>query len=171
MLKMRWACSSRRIAALLAAFFVLATAACALTPDGTPQQLPLDPQPLTVQTQSGGQNILVEIADDGEERAIGLMYRTSVGKNQGMLFDFNLSREVTMWMKNTYAPLDILFIDEKGMIISIAENTEPLSLDMINSQGDARFALELAAGSARSRQIKVGDRVRHRIINASAGLN
>jgi uncharacterized protein len=164
---MRWALSSRNIAALLAAFFVFGGFAFAL--DGRPQQLPLDPQPLTIQSQSGVQNILIEVADERAEREIGLMYRQEVPKNQGMLFDFGLSREVTMWMRNTPSSLDILFVNDKGVIITIAENTVPFSSNIIASRGLTRFALELAAGSAVVRGIKVGDRVHHRVIDAVAG--
>jgi uncharacterized protein len=166
---MRWAFSSRKIAALLAAFFVLAVGAFALAPDEKPQQLPLDPQPLTIVSQAGAQSILIEVADEGHEREVGLMYRTDVPSNQGMLFDFNLSREVTMWMRNTPTSLDILFINDKGIIITIAENTVPLSKNIIASKGLTRFALELVAGSAVARGIKVGDRVHHRVIDAVAG--
>jgi uncharacterized protein len=162
---MRWAFSSRKIAAVLAAFFfsVLASA-CSHAQDA--QQLPLDPQPLEIVTSAGVKTYLIEIADDNNERGIGLMNRKSMQERQGMLFDFQTTRLVQMWMKNTFIPLDILFIEEDGRVESIAENTVPQSLDIVSSRDEVRFALELVAGTAKREGIKAGDRVRHRVIEA-----
>ncbi len=170
MLKMRWALSSRKIAALLAAFFVVyALESSALSPNGSPQSLALDPQPLTISTQSGEKSYIVEIADTNEEREIGLMYRAVMAKRRGMLFDFGVTRTVTMWMKNTYTPLDIIFISENSKIVTIRENTEPLSLSIISSGVAVRFALELTAGSVKADGLQVGDVVQHRVIDAVPG--
>jgi uncharacterized protein len=162
---MRWAFSSRKIAAVLAAFFVLIMASgCSHAQDA--QQLPLDPQPLEVMTSASTRTYLIEIANDNSERGIGLMNRKSMPDGQGMLFDFQTTRLVQMWMKNTYVPLDILFITEDGRVESIAENTVPLSLDIVGSRDEVRFALELAAGTAKRDGIRLGDQVRHRVIDA-----
>jgi uncharacterized protein len=162
---MRWAFSSRKIAAVLAAFFVsVFLTGCTHAEDI--QQLPLDPQPLEIVTSAGAKTYLIEIADDNNERGIGLMNRKSMPDGQGMLFDFQTTRLVQMWMKNTFVPLDILFIEEDGRIESIAENTVPQSLDIIGSKDEVRFALELVAGTAKREGIKPGDQVRHRVIDA-----
>jgi uncharacterized protein len=164
--KMRWARSSRKSAAVLAAFFfLLALTRAAFALDGSPQVLPLDPAPVTIATQSGEKSFQVEIADTGGERAIGMMHRKSMPRDQGMLFVFETSRMVTMWMKNTYVPLDIIFIDEKGAIAAIRADAAPLSLDIIGSGGEVRFALELNAGAAKANGMSVGDRVRHPVID------
>jgi uncharacterized protein len=162
---MRWAFSSRKIAAVLAAFFVSAyLTGCTHAQDI--QQLPLDPQPLEIVTSAGTKSYLIEIADDNNERGIGLMNRKSMPDGQGMLFDFQTTRLVQMWMKNTFVSLDILFIAEDGRVESIAENTVPQSLDIVGSKDEVRFALELVAGTAKREGIKAGDRVRHRIVEA-----
>jgi uncharacterized protein len=166
MFKMRRAFSSRKTAAVLAAFFFsVLFSGCAHSQDA-PQQLPLDPQPLEIVTPAGIKTYLIEVADDNSERGIGLMNRKSMPEGQGMLFDFQTARLVQMWMKNTYVPLDILFIGENGRIESIAANTVPQSLDIIGSKYEVRFALELVAGTAMRAGIKPGDQVRHRVINA-----
>jgi uncharacterized protein len=163
---MRWAFSSRKTAAVLAAFFFsLLISGCAHSQDAA-QQLPLDPQALEIATSAGIKTYLVEIADDSSERGIGLMNRKSMPDGQGMLFDFQTTRLVQMWMKNTFVPLDILFIGENGRVESIAENTVPQSLDIIGSRDEVLFALELAAGTAKRDGIKPGDQVRHRVVDA-----
>jgi uncharacterized protein len=163
---MRWAFSSRKTAAVLAAFFFsLLISGCAHSQDAA-QQLPLDPQALEIATSAGIKTYLVEIADDNSERGIGLMNRKSMPDGQGMLFDFQTTRLVQMWMKNTFVPLDILFIGENGRVESIAENTVPQSLDIIGSRDEVLFALELAAGTAKRDGIKPGDQVRHRVVDA-----
>jgi uncharacterized protein len=162
---MRWAFSSRKTAAVLAAFFFsLLISGCAHSQDAA-QQLPLDPQALEIATSAGIKTYLVEIADDNSERGIGLMNRKSMPDGQGMLFDFQTTRLVQMWMKNTFVPLDILFIGENGRVESIAENTVPQSLDIIGSRDEVLFALELAAGTAKRDGIKPGDQVRHRVVD------
>jgi uncharacterized protein len=163
---MRWAFSSRKTAAVLAAFFFsLLISGCAHSQDAA-QQLPLDPQALEIATSAGIKTYLVEIADDNSERGIGLMNRKSMPDGQGMLFDFQTTRLVQMWMKNTFVPLDILFIGENGRVESIAENTVPQSLDIIGSKDEVRFALELAAGTAKRDGLRPGDQLRHRVIEA-----
>jgi uncharacterized membrane protein (UPF0127 family) len=78
-----------------------------------------------------------------------------------MLFDFNTEQPISMWMKNTYIPLDMIFIRNDGRVSRIAENTEPMSLKVISSAGPARAVLEVIAGTARKYGIAPGDRVAH----------
>jgi hypothetical protein len=106
----------------------------------------------------------VEIADQPAERQKGLMYRHELAADAGMLFDFGEPQQIAMWMKNTYIPLDMLFIAADGSIRNIAENTVPFSLDTIPSRGAVRFVLEVPAGTAARLGLKAGDRVRHSLI-------
>jgi uncharacterized membrane protein (UPF0127 family) len=99
----------------------------------------------------------VELATDNASREQGLMNRDTMQPDHGMLFDFGNSRPVYMWMKNTYLPLDMLFISKAGKITQIRENTLPLSEDIIDSHGPVRFVLELNAGTSRMLGITTGD--------------
>jgi uncharacterized membrane protein (UPF0127 family) len=116
-------------------------------------------QTLEIASKSGVHVFSVELAVTDEERERGLMFRRSVPEFTGMLFDFKRDQEVTMWMKNTYVSLDMIFIQSDGRIRRIAENTEPESLKIIPSGGPVRAVLEVAAGTARRLGIQPGDRV------------
>jgi uncharacterized protein len=158
---MRWAHSSQNIAVVMAAFFFVVLQLPAAADSGTAQILQLDTQPVIIATQNGPKSYLVEIADDASERAVGLMFRKTAPQDRAMLFDFGPSRIVTMWMRNTFVPLDILFIDEKMRIVTISRNAVPHSEEFISSGGPVRFALELAAGEADRNGLRIGDRVQH----------
>lgn len=99
----------------------------------------------------------VELAISPAEREHGLMERKSLADDRGMLFDFGMTRRANMWMKNTYVPLDMLFIDQKGVILAVKENALPLSEDIIDSQARVRFVLEVKAGTVQAKKIRVGD--------------
>jgi uncharacterized protein len=118
-------------------------------------------QTLETATKSGVQVFSVEIATTEEEKTTGLMYRKQLADGKGMLFDFSPEQEVSMWMKNTYIPLDMIFIRADGRILRIAENTEPLSTKVIPSGGLAKGVLEVIAGTAQKYGIAPGDRVAH----------
>jgi hypothetical protein len=118
-------------------------------------------QPLEIVTKNGVQVFSVEIATTEEEKQTGLMYRKELADGKGMLFDFSPEQEVSMWMKNTYISLDMIFIRADGRILRIAENTEPMSTRIIPSNGLAKGVLEVAAGTARKYGIRPGDRVAH----------
>ncbi len=105
----------------------------------------------------------VEVVSDYQDRKTGLMFRRSLAPRAGMLFDYGVARQVAMWMRNTYLPLDILFIDSSGVIRNIATDTVPLSLTPIPSDGPVLGVLELNAGTTRALQIKPGDIVLNRI--------
>lgn len=121
---------------------------------------------LVVETSAGVRVFDVEVVREEKERNRGLMYRKKLADTGGMLFDYDPPQDVAFWMKNTYIPLDIIFIDASGRIITIAAETTPLSLDRIPSNGLARGVLEIKGGLAAKRGIKVGDRVRHAIFPA-----
>ena len=118
-------------------------------------------EPLTIQTKRGPAAFTVEVAVTPDERAKGLMYRTELKPDAGMLFDFRADQPVYMWMKNTYIPLDMIFIQGDGRILRIAENTTPLSERIIASGGPVRAVLEVIGGTAQKLGIAPGDRVAH----------
>ncbi len=118
-------------------------------------------QPLEIVTKSGVHVFSVEIAQTEEERATGLMYRKELPEGRGMLFDFSPEQQVSMWMKNTYIPLDMIFIRSDGRILRIAENTTPQSEKIIPSGGLAKGVLEVIGGTAKKYGIQPGDRVAH----------
>ena len=89
------------------------------------------------------------------------MYRKELADGKGMLFDFTPEQEISMWMKNTYISLDMIFIRGDGRILRIAESTEPMSTKIISSRGVARAVLEVIAGTAQKYGIAPGDRVAH----------
>jgi uncharacterized protein len=122
-------------------------------------------QPLEIVTRNGVQVFSVEMATTEQEKETGLMYRKELPDGKGMLFDFSPEQQVSMWMKNTYIPLDMIFIRADGRILRIAENTEPLSTRIIPSGGPAKGVLEVIAGTAKKYGIEPGDRVAHPLFN------
>lgn len=105
----------------------------------------------------------VEIVSTPADRSQGLQGRRQLDPDAGMLFDFGVALPVTMWMKNTYIALDMIFIAPDGRIINIARATTPESLAVIESSGPVMAVLEVPAGTAARLGIKPGDRVEHRI--------
>jgi uncharacterized membrane protein (UPF0127 family) len=117
---------------------------------------------LSIVSQGGQrQTFQVEVARNDADRAQGLMYRRSMAADRGMLFDFGRVEPVSMWMQNTYLPLDMLFVRQDGTIARIAANTEPLSTRTIPSGEPVLAVLELNAGTAARLGIKPGDRIDH----------
>jgi len=115
---------------------------------------------LAIVTDAGRHEFKVEVALTPEQRGQGLMFRRDMARDAGMLFDFGARPDrASMWMKNTYIPLDMLFIRSDGKIESIAERTVPHSLEAISSRGPVRYVLELNGGTAARLGIGSGDRV------------
>ena len=115
---------------------------------------------LAIVTDDGRHEFNVELALTPEQRSQGLMYRREMAGDAGMLFDFGPGYgRASMWMKNTFIPLDMLFIKPDGEIESIAERTTPHSLEAISSRGPVRYVLELTGGTAARLGIAPGDRV------------
>lgn len=112
---------------------------------------------------SAGKNVFqVELATTPKELQFGLMYRKELADDQGMLFIFERPAIQSFWMKNTYIPLDIIFISDDWRIINIAENSGPCLLDpctMYYSSGPAKYVLEIKAGLSKEKQIQVGNQV------------
>ncbi len=117
---------------------------------------------LSIITSNGSRhNFLVEVARTEEEKKIGLMFRKTLAKNAGMLFLYKREALRLMWMKNTFIPLDILFIDKKGVIKRVVKRTVPHSLATISSRQSVLAVLELRGGITSSLDIKKGDRIEH----------
>jgi len=111
----------------------------------------------------GGRHIFdVEMALTDRQQSQGLMYRRSMKPDAGMLFDYVRPQRITMWMRNTYLPLDMIFIGADGRIINIAERTVPQSDAIIASKGRARAVLEVNGGTVSRLGIKPGDKVLHK---------
>ena len=116
---------------------------------------------LEIATKNGVHIFAVEMATTDEEKQKGLMYRRELADGKGMLFDFSPEQQISMWMKNTYISLDMIFIRADGRILRIAEGTEPESTRVISSGGLARGVLEVPAGTAQKYGNAPGDRVSH----------
>jgi uncharacterized membrane protein (UPF0127 family) len=143
----------------LAAFAVPPTAPRAEAPAASAEQGPTEP--LAIATRDGRRAFKVEVMRNDAQRAKGLMYRRQMAADHGMLFDFERPLPVNMWMKNTYIPLDMVFIRSDGSIARIAADTEPLSTQIISSGEPVLSVLELNAGTAAKLGIRAGDRVEH----------
>lgn len=107
------------------------------------------------------------IADDDQRRARGLMFIKQLGADDGMLFIYSQPRPVSMWMKNTYVPLDMVFVGADGRVINVVANTKPQSLTIIESAGPALGVVELPAGTAARLNIAAGAQVIHPAFSAS----
>jgi uncharacterized membrane protein (UPF0127 family) len=119
-------------------------------------------EPLWIESAAGRIDYRVEIADDDAERQHGLMFRTSMPDGHGMLFIFPQARPQAFWMRNTYMPLDIIYIGEDGRIVSIVQG-RPFDESPLPSGVPAIGVLEIYAGKAAEQGIRVGDRVHHRM--------
>lgn len=114
---------------------------------------------LAIKTDTARHEFSVEVMRTAEDRARGLMYRQQMKNNHGMLFDFGQNTTARMWMKNTYIPLDMLFIRADGSISNIAGNTVPHSTDVLSSKGEVRYVLEINGGLSDKLGIGAGDQV------------
>ncbi len=135
--------------ALLSAFLILSS---------TSSSLPAaEREKLVIDSAKGEHVFQVEIADTPRAQQLGLMFRRDMPADEGMLFDFGTERPASFWMKNTYIPLDMLFIKADGTIESIAKRTTPLSEKSVPSQGPVRFVLEINGGLSDELGIAPGD--------------
>jgi len=146
----------RGFAAAVAAFVLLLIGAA-------PAALAQSLEKLEIASATGPHVFNVEIADNEVKREIGLMYRRYLPENRGMLFDFKEDAPVSFWMKNTYIPLDMIFISRRGVVTKIVLNAEPLSETPIPSGGPVLGVLEINGGLAARLGIKPGDRVTYPI--------
>lgn len=116
---------------------------------------------LTVETPTGAHRFDIEIADDIDEQQRGLMYRTAMAPDAGMLFVYPDQKIITMWMKNTVLPLDMIFIGADGRIVSVLEGAVPYSEAILSSGVPALAVLEVNAGIIKAIGVQPGSRVRH----------
>lgn len=157
------ALSGAPVLVVFLALLAIAFAACADAPAKSGDERALSS--LMIETDRGPVGFTVELALTPQQQARGLQGRRALAADSGMLFDFGPSSSVAMWMKDTYIPLDMLFIANDGRIIAVAANTTPLSLDVIRPPGLVRAVLELNAGTAARLGLRVGQRVDHPIFH------
>jgi uncharacterized membrane protein (UPF0127 family) len=105
-------------------------------------------------------HVKLEFADTDTEMMQGLMYRTSMKDNEGMLFIYPYSQEMNFWMKNTHIPLDLIYIDNAGEIVDLSEHAKPFSEQNIYSRVLSRFVLEVNGGFCEKNYIIVGDKIK-----------
>lgn len=119
-------------------------------------------QPRVVIRNRAGQELTVkvEVARTDPERARGLMYRQSLEDGRGMLFLFDRPARLSFWMKNTYIPLDMIFMDARRQLVGIEENAEPLTLTPRGPQVDSQFVLEVPGGWSRAHSVAPGAEAR-----------
>ncbi len=133
--------------------------------DSDGRQLPV--QDVVIETQAGDKHkFITELALTPDEMSVGLMFRKDMKDDHGMLFYFGAEREARFWMKNTFIPLDMLFIKSDGTIFYIHENAQPHDLNSIAPDGLASAVLEINAGLSKELGIKVGDKVQHTLFQA-----
>jgi uncharacterized membrane protein (UPF0127 family) len=155
-----------KVARQIAAFVVLCAAlliyndAAGLAKDA-PAQPESGLETLEIVTASGSHEFSVEVMRSGPQRERGLMFRRYLPQDRGMLFDFGVERPIMMWMKNTYLPLDMIFIGRAGKVVGFAKDAEPLSEKIIPSGAPAYGVLEVNAGTAVQIGLKIGDSVLH----------
>jgi uncharacterized protein len=133
-----------------AAWTLALASACAAAQD-TPQQLP------AIRLTTGMHVLQVQVAQTPQQQEIGLMFRKTMGTNEGMLFAFDESRQQCFWMKNTILPLSVAFIADDGSVVNI-DDVKPQTLDSHCSTKPVRFVLEMNVGWYDKRGIKAGSR-------------
>lgn len=156
---------SRILFGMLAAALAACSPQAASEPAAAPQAVATHPEsglkivPLTVTSGKNVHSFKVEIAATSAEQAKGLMFRTRLAGDEGMIFPRNPPDIASFWMKNTPLPLDIIFVGTDGKILNIAANTVPYSLDSVSSVGMTGAVLEIPGGRAAELGIKPGDLV------------
>ena len=148
-------------------FLGIALALLAALGAGSRAAEPFATSSLSLVTAKGRFRFTVEMALDAAQRALGLQFRESLAAHAGMLFDYGRPQPVSMWMKNTFVPLDMLFIGADGRVVNIAADTVPQSLAPIPSSGPVRAVLEVNAGTAARLEIEPGDRAIHPIFGTN----
>ena len=131
------------------------------------EEIAFETSEIWVESGSSQYHFFVEIAETRSQRQHGLMFRPDLPQNTGMLFDFGEETQLSMWMKNTFIPLDMLFVNKQGTIHKIVENTTPLSLKTIPGGAPTMVVIEFNAGVTQRLGIRPGDRIIHGIFNAN----
>jgi len=145
--------------AVLALFFAASLIATASAADAAKTAPQFSSETLTIATKSGASHpFTVELALDGAQREYGLMFRTQMSADHGMLFEFDKAQRVQMWMENTVLPLDMLFLDASGKVTHVVQNAVPYSRTIIDSGGPVKYVIEVNAGIVRKLGLAVGDK-------------
>ena len=154
---------TRRDVLRLLAIGGVAATGCAISgkAPGAAEEPAFPTTPLTLETARGRFAFMVEMAETPSTWRQGLQKRPHLAADAGMLFNFQQPRVISMWMKDTLISLDMIFIDERGVVVNVAENTVPLSLATISSDGPALAVLEVNAGTVAKLGVRPGDRVLH----------
>ena len=143
---------------------ILLFSACSSEPEPKPTT------PLIIKTSNGDVRFMVEVANTPEELKTGLMHRTTLGFNSGMIFNIYPVRPTAMWMKDTKIPLDMLFVAPDASISMIKESAEPMSEELIISKEPVRAVIEINAGQVKRNGIKIGDKVTHMLLNSMVDI-
>ncbi len=117
--------------------------------------------PFVIQTHTTSVTVHAEVALTPEQQIRGLMFRKSLPENDGMLFVFPTKQIVSMWMKNTYIPLDMIFFDDTRKVVHIHQNARPHDLTIISSLVPATGVLEVNAGFVRKHHITLGNQINY----------
>lgn len=128
----------------------------------------VSPEPLRIETSGGVHAFTVELALNDQQRALGLMNRTELPPDAGMLFVWPDVQVIRMWMRNTLIPLDMLYIDAEGRIVHIEHQAQPHDLTPRGPSTPVLAVLEIAGGEAERRGISVSDRVGHPVLSQAA---
>ncbi len=144
-------------------------AALAMIGTAVPARADAPLQRLEVDTASGPHLFKVEVMSTDAERERGLMDRRSLARDRGMLFDFHRETPVYFWMKNTYIPLDMIFVSSSGRVVSVKHDAKPLDETIIPSGAPAQGVIEVIAGVADAIGVKPGDEVKHPMFHNAPG--
>jgi uncharacterized membrane protein (UPF0127 family) len=123
---------------------------------------------LVLHTSTGDYRFAVDVVDTPESRAQGLMFVTELADDAGMLFDFKEEREVAFWMRNTFIPLDMIFVGADGLVKTIHVNARPQDPTSIPSEVPVQFVLEIPGGRSVEIGLKPGDTMEHARVVAPA---
>ena len=158
---------SDALSVLAIALFITNLQFITSTPFVLAQSQSLQSETFEIVTSRGKYNFEIEIADEPQERTIGLMNRENLDARGGMLFVFERHQIINMWMKNTLISLDMIFISHDGTVAKITPRTTPHSLEIISSGQPVSYVLELAAGMAAFIGLEPGDQLHHRLFKPS----
>ncbi len=120
-----------------------------------------EPKPLSIVTEDGTHEFMVDEAKTYDQQARGMMFRESMESDSGMIFEFEEPKVATIWMKNTSIPLDILFVRSNGKILKIEHSHAPYTLRSASSEAVIASVVELKGGEAKARGIRPGDTIKH----------
>ena len=149
--------STLRVAGVALALMLVAAPLAACSDEGK----------LVLHTATGNYSFNVEVVDTDATRAQGLMYRQELADDAGMLFDFKQEQRVSFWMRNTFIPLDMIFVDAKGVVKNIHVNARPHDPTGIPSDGPVQYVLEIPGGRSVAIGLKPGDTMDHDRIKAA----